>query len=269
MARTVEQIKTEIDTAIAADSNISVLASNTSNTAKWKLFRYVIALAIYTLEVLFDAFRVEIDAKSKIIVPGTSTWFAAKVLEFQYGDTLTLVNLVPQYAVVDETHRIIKRVSVVEKLGGCYIKVAKETSGVLTAITSGEKTALLSYLSKIKPAGIDTVIVGIAGDILDMVGGTQTIIYYDAQTDPSVIQAAYQAATDLYLKNFDFNGQFYLAKLEDVYQAIPNVVDVQMGQLTAQPSGGSVVNIGRVYNPVSGWLVRGSTYISSTQFMPV
>lgn len=65
MARTIQQIQQEILTAKAKEPALSELNS-TSKTAIWRLWTYITAFAIWTLEKIFDQHRKEIDDKIRI-----------------------------------------------------------------------------------------------------------------------------------------------------------------------------------------------------------
>ena len=86
MARTVEQIKAEIDSAYQASFGLT--NSQMSNAGVWKLLRGVVALAIYTLEVLFDSYKMEVSELAEGVEFGNFKWWKSKMLAFQYGGPL-------------------------------------------------------------------------------------------------------------------------------------------------------------------------------------
>ena len=77
MARSVETILNEMIIAKENEESLSGLNSD-SKTAIWRLLFYVVASAIHILEVVLDAFRVEVHKAIKDNRPGTLGWYSEK-----------------------------------------------------------------------------------------------------------------------------------------------------------------------------------------------
>jgi hypothetical protein len=171
--------------------------------------------------------------------------------------------------VLDKTKQIVKKVSVVETNGEVLIKVAKGNGGgTLEPLTSGQQTALTSYVNKIKPAGVKTTILSIDADQLKF---KQTITY-NGQLDLGEFKIALKAAVEAYLSSIKFDGKFNVNKYIDALQAITGFVDVVIDNIQAKPDGGSYSYIIGSYQPASGYFkIDGAFEITdpaSTTFIP-
>ena len=78
MARTIEQIKESITGKLKASFDLS-----TSAAAEWRLWVHCGAYAIYMFDIVFDAFKAEMDADATKEVSGTLIWYNDKCYEFQ------------------------------------------------------------------------------------------------------------------------------------------------------------------------------------------
>jgi hypothetical protein len=56
--------------------------SRFSKTSIENILFYVTALCVYTLEILFDVFKIEVDTRIENIVPHRTRWYAYKSLNF-------------------------------------------------------------------------------------------------------------------------------------------------------------------------------------------
>ena len=248
MARTIAEIEQEIDAAKAAQPELDNLNSS-SNTAIWKLWRYIVAAAHHTLEKLVE----EQAAKA---ISGTTDWYAQRVLEFQYGDTISLVDYHPEYLVPDESKRIVSQVSVTDVYGAVLIKVAKGEVGSLEPLSTDEQAALISYINQIKFAGVNTVLINQSADLLHF--GAD--IYYNGQLDLTEFKTTVENTINSYIQGLPFNGVFYTNKLIDKLQEVEGLNDVKINTLNVLPSGGSYKSIDRAYTPAAGYFEVDTTY---------
>ena len=129
MARTQQQIFDSMLAVKDTEPSLSTLNS-TSATAIWRLILWVCAGGIYALELLFDAFKIEIDTKAAAAQIGNAAWYRNQILAFQFGDDLTFANGIYAYATLDESKKIVKRCAVDEAVdltvgGVLRVKVAK------------------------------------------------------------------------------------------------------------------------------------------------
>lgn len=84
MARSIQDIQQEIYQAKENEPALNELNS-TSKTAIWRLMIYIVSVAIWSLEKLFDLHKKEVDERLSELKPHTARWYRNKALAFQYG----------------------------------------------------------------------------------------------------------------------------------------------------------------------------------------
>lgn len=250
MARTITEIQNEIIAAKNADPNLLTLNS-TSQTAVWRLWTYIVAAVQVVLEQLWDAFRVEIEAKINAGVWGTLTWFVATAKKFQYGDAVEqLVDNQP-YSIIDASKQIITLASVTEAGNLLNIKVAKGTASSPSALSGAELTAFTSYINKMKPAGVVVNTISLNADLFQITAN----IYYDGQYELTAIQNAVQEAIEAHLFTIPFDGVFYKNKLTDAIDDVAGVVNIDQDSAVMHAvQGATDTVIGTKYQTIAGYL---------------
>ncbi len=252
MARTITEINNSIIAAIQADTTLNTKATSTSKVAAWRLFSYIVAVAIWSLEVILDQRNTEVNALLLARKAHTPNWYATKVKDFQYGDTL--VDGEDYYPVIDDTKKIITFVAIVEVFdNGLSTLLIKAAKGATTpeVPTTDEQTALNSYLQKIKDAGVYVQPRFAAADVLKPV----MKIYYDPQVLQVIdnklmsISAGTSVVEDAiinYLKNLPFNGELSLNAFIDAIQVLSGISDpfMQSCQVTntEYPTGTNITD---------------------------
>lgn len=274
MARTTQEIYTTLETNLAANSTLAPLVTNTSKVAIWRLLLWVFAYAANVVELLFDAFVAEVELKGQAAKVGNTQWYQERVLDFQYGDNLVFLNGIYQYAVADDTKKIVSQCSVTEGfdplIGGVLnIKVAKNT-GSLVPLTSTEQAALSSYLQKVKFAGTKFKLISTSGDILKVAFS----IYYDPIIPIDTLQPLVISTITNYVKNLPFDGVLNITRLIDAVQQVDGVKDCVFISAFSKPTTGSAyVGFSRENNPYGGYYVisptAGETLIDTLQFIAV
>lgn len=225
MARTVAQIQAQIITNWQADPNLSA-ANSTSQTAKWKLFTFIMAVAIAFFEQLQDVFRTEMEQIADSAISGNAIWVQSQVFKFQYSSTIAqvveILNFVPTYAVIDSTLQIITRCSVVTNSNNAVdIKVAKSDPPI--SLSGGEAIALEGYLSEIMFAGIQYTLINADSDKMEVVAN----VYFNGQYSV-VIQTNVKLALTNYMSTLPFNGVAKATDIEATIRSVTGVVDVEM-----------------------------------------
>ena len=84
MARTIQEIQEEILNIKQSETVLDDLNS-TSKVAIWRLWVYITAFVIHTLELIFDTHKSEVSQALKQLKPHTARWYRNKALAFQYG----------------------------------------------------------------------------------------------------------------------------------------------------------------------------------------
>lgn len=253
MARDIEVIKAEIEEAIQADPELSGidLELSSSKVSIWRLWRNVVAAAVFTLESLFDMHKSEVALLSESLIYGKPDWYQAKAFEYQAGDSLIVDstgNL--RYVSINPATKIIKRCSVGESLSKVTLKVSKLSAGMPEPLTTPEKTAFEYYLDRMKPAGIKTEVISLAGDLL----WPTVNVYYRGELNASSLRTEIIAALNQYVATIDYNGRLYLSAFKDAIQAVSGVVDVVLVSVKVKSSLDlTFTPINRVHESVSGY----------------
>lgn len=265
MARTITEIQKEIITEKDRSPGLESLNS-TSNTAIWRLWTYITATAIWTLENLFDLHRREIDQLLLTKKPHNLIWYKTKAEAFQFG-----MELKPGSDGYDNTgidpakvtkSRIVKHVAIVENKtnGWMRLKAAKEVNGELQALSRTEPDelgALNRYMQSVKDAGVKLLVDSLPPDRLKM----HIDIYYDAMVldanGGSLAGGSIKPVNNTikaYLRSLPFNGAFVLATLTDRLQETTGVVIPQIHHVSVSYGTRKDVCIPVRYIPDGGYL---------------
>ena len=230
MARNIQEIQEEIIRAKHQEPSLDALNSN-SKVAIWRLWTYITAFAIYTLEKIFDQHKQEVYTALSELKPHTARWYRNKALAFQYGfdlieDSDKFNN---QGRTEDEisNSKIVKYSAVTESESESrlIVKIATEQGGELQPISQGQKASFDAYLNEIKDAGVRITTINYLPDILKL----QMKIYRDPlvldENGQSIItgEKPVEKAIKEYLKNLPFDGELVLAHLVDALQQVEGV----------------------------------------------
>lgn len=232
MARTIDEIQQSMLAEIQADPVLSPVATSTSKTAIYRLFTRIVASCAWTVEVLFDTLKAEVNEILAALKPHTLRWYARKAAAFQYGYSLPIDSDTYDNTGVSEedleASLIVKYVAVTEGTvdNRLRVKVATETTD-LTPLSAPQLEAFTEYISRIKDAGVR---INIESNVADKIK-LSLKIYYDPlilngegqRIDGSDAEPV-QTAVKTYLKNLPFNGVFVLAYLTDSLQKVDGVV---------------------------------------------
>jgi hypothetical protein len=277
MARTIEQIQASIIADIQATPELSGLSG--SNRAIWRLFSYVVAVAILLLEQIIDVFKSETETKIASAIPNTSNWLTSKVFQFQYSATnpqiVQLENLIASYPVVDSSLQIISRCSAVTTLSNkVLIKVAKQEPPI--ALTSGELSALQGYVNTIGVAGVTYNCISQDADRVYI----NADIFYEGQYS-ATIQGTVINAINTFLASLPFNGQLKISDLELAIRNTTGVNDILINDIKVRGNSVTFANgtyliqnkttISRLFPTISGYIVEedttGQTFADSLNFI--
>jgi hypothetical protein len=254
MARSIETIYSLIIAEKEAHSELDSLNS-TSATAIWRLWAWITAAVLFTVESMHDLFRIEIETTLQTLKPGTLPWYQSIILAFQYGDALTWSNLKYIYQVIDPSKWVIKQCSVTEGNRGLVIKVAGEADGELVELSTEQETALSAYIGRIKYAGTKVSLVNSPANKLKIVAE----VYYDPLilkadgTDITGSDKPVETAIQEYLRNLPFNGRLKRTAIEAAILAVDGVNDVKITSLEHKYGSGSYNSIEVSWIPESGY----------------
>lgn len=236
MARSVEEIQSQILNEIASNENLQDLNS-TSRVSIYRLLSFIVAFAIWTLEKLFDTHKEQIEIALNEQKAGRPNDYRNAALNFQYGFPL-LPNSIDfdntGYTIEEiEASKIIKYCSVKESSESArlIIKIAGEGDGILQELESIQVDAFNAYMEDwFKWAGVKLSIVNLPADelkismkvfrnplVLDVNG--LSILDGDKPVELRITQ---------YLKELDFNGELVINDLIERLRELPGVDDIEI-----------------------------------------
>ncbi len=230
MARTIEQINNEIIKAKESEPALAGLTS-TSKVAIWRLWAYITAFVIWTLEKIFDEHKREVSEALSQQKPHTARWYRNKALAFQYGFNLhsetDLFDNTGKSKEEIENSKIIKysAVTEVETESRLIVKIATEQGGELQPISQAQKASFDAYINEIRDAGVRITTINYLPDILKL----QMKIYRDPlvldENGQSILsgEKPVEKAIKEYFKKLPFNGELVLAHLVDALQQVEGV----------------------------------------------
>ncbi len=261
MARTIAQIQQAMLDEIAADATLSGVATNTSKMAIFRLYTRIVATCAWTVEVLFDTHKQEMNDLLALLKPHTSRWYANKAKLFQYGYALPIdTDQYDNTGLTDEEieeSQIVKYSAVTEgEDGRLRIKVAKEGDD-LEPLEAGELISFSEYMARIKDAGVRLLITSNTPDKLKM----EWDIYFDPlilnsvgqRIDGSELTPVQDAIKD-YLKILPFNGVYVLAFHVDAIQKVDGVVIPHIKSALTSYAAFAFTSVNVQYLPDAGYL---------------
>lgn len=226
MARTTNEIQQQIHDELT-NNDISL---STSKTAEWRIWTWVIAMAINLFEVILDLFKAEVDEIADKVTPGTARWYAEQCRRFQNGHELLFNSETTElyYETEDEDAQIVDIVAVTEGDKTLSIKVAKLSSdGEIEQLDSSELYNFTGYIDCIKFAGIQTTCISTTADQVRY----NAEVYYSPSVPLTQVEASVQSAIDNYRQELDFDSMFYSQKFIAAIMAVNGVVTVDLKQI--------------------------------------
>lgn len=247
MARTINEIQQIMLNKKAASNDIEtleVLTTNEKNTLSnltsdskvsvWRFWIYVTAFTIWTLEVLMDIFRKQVDDLIQENELHNFPWYKKKALAFQYGQAL-----LPDSDQYDNTglsvseieaRKIIKHVAVIRKIlngrGYLELKLAKENNGQLIPLEVPELEAFEAYMFLVADAGTFIEYISLPHDDLRLVLDIYydpLVLYQDGARKDGTNNTPVIEGINTFLYNLEFNGELILDKLKTFIGAVEGV----------------------------------------------
>lgn len=294
MARTISQIYTSIITEKESFSELNGLTpvpettqtllddlQSTSKVSIWRLWLWLVAVAIWVHENIFDQHIAEVEELILNKTFGQLRWYEQTSKSFQLGYSLEWDDTDYRYEYSDTTSqaainsKIITQAAATELTTGSgkeiVLKVAKGTVGSLSALSTSEKTSFDAYIDRIKPAGTNiTTISAVADDLKLSITITYDplIIEVDGSTpirgrlisDTSVYPVE-DAVID-YIQQIDFDSYFKIMDLVDAIQVVDGVLNVTVQKASARygalPYTDIIIDDEQKYNANAGYLAMAS-----------
>lgn len=273
MARSLEEIQEAIKVNIRTYPSLDDYLFPEEGGSKVSVFNviiYVVAAAIFTFETILDITKTEITAIRDQSISGNAKWVQRQVLNFQYGDVVTLVDFVPTYVPIDESARIVTQCSVKQLgSGDLAIKVAKGAAPSLTPLSGPELSALEDYwfgtgtTEGVGFAGVRTTFINLSPDRMRV----QATVYFFGQFVEADVKTAVIAAINNFFSTFQseaFDGTVFMIKLIDAVQDVPGVsrivlTDVKARDAATALSSASTIDPQGYYTTVAGYLISEDT----------
>ena len=221
---------------------------------------FVVAACAALLENMFDWFTADVDEIVNEDRYGRKGWYekTARNFQFEDGTDFGLDIETGKYATLDEEARIVTHASANSNGFGVKLKVAKGDTGALQPLSQQERTALETYINRLKPAGVPVTVVSRNADLLAL----DMAVYYDPLvfTEATALQKVKETAT-AYLQGIEFNGGFMVMEMVDRLQAVQGIDIVEVRGVQTKHEGFNYVSL--VYNdsypyvPDSGYMALG------------
>lgn len=218
---------------------------------------YIVAVCAYSLEVLFEAHKEDVDERIAANIVPTVRWYHTQALAFQYGDNLVFDEKTQsyKYAVEDESKKIVKYCAVQDAGNTIQILISTDENGKPGIVSDDALSAFKTYMNSIKIAGVLLNVRSLPADKIK--------IYAKVYINPMVILPDGTRITDgtrpvvdainSYLAGIVYGGTFNKTKLVDAIQAVEGVNDVELDNVQAKTNSGAYSNVtGNNYTAESG-----------------
>lgn len=269
MARSIAEIKKIMTDRLMRDDTLRT-AYGITGDATWdntfspvsleNLLTYIVAVCAYTVEVLFDRHKKDVDEQiSRNIVP-TLRWYHAQALAFQYGDELVYDEATHsfKYLLADDTKRVIRYCAVQDAGNTLSVLVATDVDGKPGVVSEDILKAFKAYLNTIKIAGILLNIRSLPADKIRIRAKVYVSLMSMDSTGKRINDGSkpVEEAIERYLNNIVYGGTFNKTKCVDAIQQVEGVTDVELTGVEAMPDGGSYTAVtGNNYTAESGCFI--------------
>lgn len=244
-----------------ANPNLAGYTSDSKVSRTGGIF-WCIAACAHAFDVVLDLFKLIIEALVLKSRYGTLPWYASVAKEFQYGDSLVLVDNKWVYDPVVPANQIVQLATAKEANGSVNVKIAKLTGSVPGPLSAPEEAAFITYMNKIKPAGPKVRVINEASD--------EARFYIDVNYDPLLLTATgelisapgtypVEDAVNEYLTNLEFDGACELMKLQDQIQQATGVKSAYISSASARYGVNPFVVFPQRYFSRAGHLVVDPT----------
>lgn len=231
--RTIQEIKKAMTDEIMSNEGL-VKAMGLDPEMEWEsqvssvgiinLLLYIVAVAQYATEWMFEQFKADVERRIDAALPGTISWYWNKVMNFQYGTDL---NQYGNYDLIDPSRMIISHCSVLEVYNGIMVKVNKGDD--FDVLDEKEKNALAAYLNRIKFAGTAVSVYSYQPDDLNLeikIWRNPLVLNDDGSAVSGDGRNLIEEAVKKYLDGIVYGGRFNKTKLIDAIQSVEGVEDI-------------------------------------------
>lgn len=278
MARTVKEIKDAMTATFCKERAVvdayklnpeKTFDQQFSSVSIENILFYCFAFAVWTLEVLFDKHKEEVEERIEQLETHTLRWYVNKAKAFMYG--YKLVDNADYYDTSNmsetdiENARLVKYAVATEDNTVVYLKVAgRDENGNPAKLSTSVFSALTSYLNTIKDAGVAIKLVNEEADRIKL----QLVVYYNATVldeygQNKNGQQPVNEAVQSVITNLPFNGVY---RNSDLLAAIMAVQGVEVADIirveTKTANAGFYTQVIGFDKPYSGYYAIESLNIS-------
>lgn len=199
--------------------------TDASAVSIWRLLLYIVAVAINTVEKLFDTHKEEVEAMIKELVPGRAEWYAHKATEFLKDELLPEGEDEYDTAMLTDEEiaakKVVKYAVAYEDraMANLTIKIAGERDGDLAPLDDDTETQIKGYLEAVKYAGVKINLINRNADDF----ACELNVWYNPMLTVTAVRDACTEAVEGYLKGLPFNGEYSNMSLVDVLQKVDGV----------------------------------------------
>ena len=245
MARTVKEIKDAMTATFCQERAVvekyglnpkKSFDQQFSSASIENILFYCFAFAVWTLEVLFDKHRTEVERKIEQLEPHTLRWYVNKAKAFMYGYQLVKDADYYDTTEVSETDidkaRVVKYAVASESNTVVYLKVAaRGEDGQPAKLNASQFASLTSYMNSVKDAGVAIKLVNENADKIRI----NMVVYYDPtvmNSDGAVADGTQPVleAVKTVITNLPFNGVF---RKSDLLAAVIDVSGVEVADIVS------------------------------------
>ena len=227
MARTINEIQNEMIMSLQAKTGLTL---STSKVAEWRLWTYIVAVAIHTFEVTLDVFKSETDSLTNKITPGTVRWYAEMCYRYQKGHELLFDENTAMlyYERNDPDSQIIKAVAIRENENKLTIKVATQNEdGKIIPLNQEELYNFTAYIDSIKFAGMGVNVVSTSEDRLRY----NLDVYFEPSVPTSIVRTNIVHALEQFKSSLGFDSMIYKQRFIDAVMSASGVVTCDLKAL--------------------------------------
>jgi len=269
MARTVTEIKASMTTQFMASTTLSerygftVGASFDDTFSKVSIESikyYIIAVAHFTLESIFDALKVYVNTVLASLKPHTERWYRDKVLGFMLDMTLVQDEDYYDTSAMSDSEivaaKVVKYAAAKEATDSSFltIKIAGETGGVRSKLSDEVAIQVAAYIQEFKDIGVKINLVNQDADIFNC----ELDIYYDPILLPDTVKNSVSAALTSYIQNLTFNGEYTNQSLVDALQKLDGVRIAELKWAKSRDVNSTIFDlINAKKTPISGYFTPG------------
>lgn len=254
MARSISEIYDLIVETRAQQPGLETLNSS-SKVAVWRLWAYITAVAIATLEQLFDLFKLDVAQMLRRKSPGSLPWYRTTAMLFRPGSILTYDPEGRPIYPNDDQPTLIDQCSVIETNSGLVIKVVKREGDNHTALTEDEMRGFVVYMQAVKYAGTPIRIISGPAVYLDI----KMDVYYDPMVLRSSghpfnsdIEVAVDAVRNL-LRSLPFDGRLLRSQIVEALRAQEGITDAVIIEASTCYDNQAAKPLYNYHIPESGW----------------